>query len=88
MGVDDGEELHGRQLRRVRLSVHQPLDHLNNLLPKVLHIHLLQDALYACDRLNQKNNRSNKISEIVAFSSVLPSREQLTPRPRRGAPGA
>ena len=52
--VDDWEELHGCQLRRVGLPVHEPLDHLNYLLPQILHINLLHDALQTSHGLRIK----------------------------------
>lgn len=55
--VDDWEQLHCCQLRCVRLTIHQPLNHLDNLLAQVLDIDLLKDALDTRDRLMKRKDQ-------------------------------
>ena len=43
VGVHTGEELHGRKLRRVTLSIHQTLDHAHDAALKIFYPDRLQD---------------------------------------------
>ena len=55
MRVNDREELNSSELGRVGLSIHESLDHLDDLLLHLLDVHLPQDAFYAVDRLVNNN---------------------------------
>ena len=65
MRVNDREQLHGGELRVVRLAVHEALDHLDDLLSQILHVHFREDVF----------DRFYRLRGLV-FSLDLPSRAQ------------